>query len=83
MSSSLEILQARVTRSRLAGDPPDLLIEPQLRDVSLLEFHRAQELSQKGRDAVNRLAQQIEFQLNLVGKSDRTEGTDKKALLIQ
>lgn len=65
MSSSLEILQARVTRSRLAGDPPDLLIEPQLRDVGLLEFHRAEELANKGYDAVQRLAQQIKYQLDI------------------
>lgn len=65
MSSALEILQARVTRSRLAGDPPDILIEPQLRDVGLLEFHRAQELADKGRRSVERLAEQIAYQLNL------------------
>lgn len=65
MSSSLEILQARVTRSRLAGDPPDLLIEPQLRDVGLLEFHRAQELANHGREAVERLSKQLVYQLNL------------------
>lgn len=65
MSSSLEILQARVTRSRLAGDPPDLLIEPQLRDVGLLEFHRAAELAEKGEQSVERLAQQIRYQLNM------------------
>lgn len=65
MSSSLEILQARVTRSRLAGDPPDLLIEPQLRDVGILEFHRAKELSDHGRNSVKRLAEQIKYQLDL------------------
>ncbi|MDT0594258.1 patatin-like phospholipase RssA [Glaciecola petra] len=65
MSSSLEILQARVTRSRLAGDPPDLLIEPQLRDVGLLEFHRAEELASKGYESVQRLAQQIKYQLDI------------------
>lgn len=65
MSGALEILQARVTRSRLAGDPPDLLIEPQLRDVGMLEFHRAQELSKKGYDAVYRIAEQIKYQLNM------------------
>ncbi len=65
MSSSLEILQARVTRSRLAGDPPDILIEPQLRDVGLLEFHRAEELSNQGRASVERLARQIEYQLDI------------------
>ena len=65
MSSSLEILQARVTRSRLAGDPPDVLIEPNLADVGLLEFHRAEELCQKGEETVNRLAEQIRYQLVL------------------
>jgi NTE family protein len=65
MSSSLEILQARVTRSRLAGDPPDILIEPQLRDVGLLEFHRAGELAENGSKSVQRLAQQIAYQLNI------------------
>lgn len=65
MSSSLEILQARVTRSRLAGDPPDILIEPQLRDVGLLEFHRAAELIEKGEQSVGRLAEQIKYQLNM------------------
>lgn len=65
MSSSLEILQARVTRSRLAGEPPDVLIEPQLRDVGILEFHRAQELNQKGSDTIARLAEQIRYQLGI------------------
>ncbi len=65
MSSSLEILQARVARSRLAGDPPDLLIEPQLRDVGLLEFHRAKEIANDGKEAVDRLAKQIQYQMNI------------------
>lgn len=65
MSSSLEILQARVTRSRLGGDPPDVLIEPYLADVGLLEFHRATELCEKGEETVNRLAEQIRYQLVL------------------
>ena len=63
MSSSLEILQARVTRSRLAGDPPDILIEPQLTDVGILEFHRAEELCAKGEETIARLAEQIRYQL--------------------
>ena len=63
MSSSLEILQARVTRSRLAGDPPDVLIEPHLSDVGLMEFHRAGELCLEGEKTVNRLAEEIKYQL--------------------
>lgn len=89
MSSSLEILQARVSRSRLAGDPPDLLIEPQLGDVGLLEFHRAEELSLKGEQAVERLAAQIKYQLKLpeIHHQPSTEllddGVDKPVLLDQ
>ena len=70
MTSSLEILQARVTRSVLAGDPPDLLIEPQLRDVGILEFERAEELALKGRESVERMAKQIKYQLNLQQEND-------------
>lgn len=65
MSSSLDILQARVTRSRLAGDPPDILIEPQLRDFGMMEFYRAKELIEEGRNSVNRIADQIRYQLRL------------------
>ena len=63
MNNSLEILQARVTRSRLAGDPPDMLIEPQLENVGLMEFHRAEELIKVGEESIQRLAEQIHFQL--------------------
>ena len=63
--SSLEILQARVTRSRLAGEPPDILIEPTLTDVGLMEFHRCAELCETGEQVVKRLAEQIRYQLVL------------------
>lgn len=65
ITSALDILQARVTRSRLAGEPPDLLIEPHLDNVGLMEFHRAEELIQLGEATVNRLSEQIQFQLKL------------------
>ncbi|NVK56724.1 MAG: patatin-like phospholipase RssA [Alteromonadaceae bacterium] len=65
MSSSLEILQARVTRSRLAGEPPDILIEPPLSDIGLMEFHRCAEMCETGEKVVMRLAEQIRYQLVL------------------
>jgi NTE family protein len=63
MTGSLDILSARVTRSRLAGDPPDILIEPQLRDFGMMEFYRATELIKHGRASVYRIADQIKYQL--------------------
>lgn len=63
LTGSLDILSARVTRSRLAGDPPDILIEPQLRDFSMMEFYRATELIEHGRASVQRISEQIKYQL--------------------
>jgi len=64
LTGSLDILSARVTRSRLAGDPPDILIEPQLRDFGMMEFYRATELIEHGRTSVHRIAEQIKYQLS-------------------
>jgi NTE family protein len=43
MVSSLNIIQDRLSRSRLAGDPPDVAIAPRLGHIGLLEFDRARE----------------------------------------
>lgn len=53
MMAAFNILMDRVTRSRLAGDPPDVQITPQAGHVGLLEFDRAEELIQLGREAVD------------------------------
>jgi len=44
MTSSLGIILDRLTRSRLAGDPPDIHIAPRLGHIGLMEFDRAEEL---------------------------------------
>jgi NTE family protein len=41
LSISLHIMQVRITRSRLAGEPADLLIRPHLADFALMDYHRA------------------------------------------
>jgi NTE family protein len=43
MARTLYIVQDRIARSRLAGDPPDLMIFPRVAGVGILEFHRARE----------------------------------------
>ena len=43
MVDAFHILQDRISRSRLAGDPPDLSIYPRVRDIGLAEFYRAEE----------------------------------------
>lgn len=51
MVSALNIIQDRLTRSRLAGEPPDIHIKPKIGDIGLLEFEKAEELIARGEDA--------------------------------
>lgn len=48
MANSLNIMQNRIARSRLAGDPPDITIAPRCGHIGLMEFHRAEELIEEG-----------------------------------
>jgi NTE family protein len=54
MVQSLNIMQDRITRSRMAGEPPDVAIIPRLGHLGLLEFHRADEAIAEGRKAAER-----------------------------
>ena len=46
--TSVNIMQMRITRSRMAGDPPELVIAPHLAHLGLLDFHRAKEAMDAG-----------------------------------
>jgi NTE family protein len=59
MFASLNILQDRIARSRLAGDPPDIVVEPRIGRIGLAEFDRAAELIDAGDEAVERSLPQI------------------------
>jgi NTE family protein len=54
MVDAFNITQDRIARSRLAGDPPDVMICPKLSPVGLFEFHRADECIELGREATER-----------------------------
>ena len=51
MLDAVNIMQDRIARSRMAGDPPDLTIRPQLSNIGLFEFYRAQEAIDAGATA--------------------------------
>ena len=55
-STALDIGMQRLARSRLAGDPADVLITPLLPDFGSMEYHRAREAIEEGRAAVERMA---------------------------
>lgn len=54
VASSINIMQDRITRSRMAGDPPEITLIPLLEDYALMDFHRADEAIEEGRDLVRR-----------------------------
>lgn len=57
MVQAFNIIQERISRARLAGDPPDLALHPRLNDIGLSEFHRAGEAIDRGyAEAANQIA---------------------------
>ncbi|HEX2473653.1 MAG TPA: patatin-like phospholipase RssA [Lacipirellulaceae bacterium] len=72
LASSLNIMQVRIARGRMAGEPPDLIVAPRLAHLRLLDFHRAQEAIQEGRRAVERIGQTLSLfqQLGKVSTSE-------------
>jgi len=54
MVDAFNTIQDRIARSRLAGDPPDIMISPKLNGVGLFDFHRAKQAIERGEEAVER-----------------------------
>lgn len=54
MVDAFNIVQDRIARSRLAGDPPDAMISPSLADIGLFDFHRATDSIARGVEAAER-----------------------------
>jgi NTE family protein len=52
VAGSINIMQVRIARSRLAGEPADVLLAPRLGNVGLFDFHRGEEGVEEGLDAV-------------------------------
>ena len=49
--SSLNIMQVRITRSRMAGEPPEVVVAPRLAHLRLIDFHRARDAIEAGQKA--------------------------------
>lgn len=64
LASSINIMQVLITRSRLAGEPADVLVTPLLADLGLMEFHRAAQAIEAGRRAAAAALPQLRMRLN-------------------
>lgn len=60
LATSIQIMQTRIARSRLAGEPADVLLSPRLAQLGLMDYHRAEEAIAEGREAVKRMLPAIE-----------------------
>ncbi len=54
MVEAFNVMQDRITRARLAGDPPDVLISPRLGGVGWFDFHRAADAIAIGAEATEK-----------------------------
>jgi NTE family protein len=68
IAASVKITQDRITRSRLAGEPPDIVFSPKLSDIGLLELYRAEEAIEEGHKCVQRAAHEIAHVIETVNQ---------------
>ncbi len=76
MMEAFNIVQDRIARSRLAGDPPDAMISPRTGAFSLFDFHRAEELIAAGEVAAHRVLDDIarEIAIRRTPRNVRSQG---------
>lgn len=58
--NSVTIMQVRITRSRMAGDPPEIVVAPRLSHLGVLDFHRAKDAIAEGRRAAEAALPQLQ-----------------------
>jgi NTE family protein len=79
MVASLNVIQNRLARSRLAGDPPDILIAPKAGHIGLMEFHRGGELIEVGEKAFEEEYDSLLDALTIIGyRINRACARDQK-----
>jgi NTE family protein len=72
MVEAFNVMQDRITRARLAGDPPDVLISPRLGGVGWFDFHRAAEAIQIGVEATEKAIEEIAEAVNALSPPPAT-----------
>jgi NTE family protein len=72
MVDAFNIMQDRITRARLAGDPPDLLISPRVGQIGWFDFHRADDLIAHGVRAAERAIESIQEAIHILAPGSAT-----------
>jgi NTE family protein len=63
LTTSINIMQVRIARSRMAGEPADVQISPRVGQVGPMDYHRAAETIAEGEAAVARMMPAIRYAL--------------------
>ena len=74
MVDAFNIMQDRITRARLAGDPPDLLISPRVGQIGWFDFHRAGDLIAFGERAAERAIESIQEAIHILAPASAGAG---------
>ena len=83
MVDAFNIMQDRITRARLAGDPPDMLISPRVGQIGWFDFHRAGDLIAYGARAAERAIDSIQEAIHILAPGAArapTAAVEKKAI---
>lgn len=80
---ALNIVQDRIARSRLAGDPPDAMITPRLHGIGLFDFHRADELVERGEKAAHREIEDLTREIEARRAVSRPVTVEQRPLLAR
>jgi len=79
MVDAFNIMQDRITRARLAGDPPDLAISPRVGQIGFFDFHRAGDLIAHGARAAERAIASIQDTIHILAPAAETATAAEKA----
>jgi NTE family protein len=77
MVEAFNVMQDRITRARLAGDPPDVLISPRLGALGWFDFHRGNDAIAIGAEATEKSMGSINEAITALSQRDVMNGVAK------
>jgi NTE family protein len=77
MVEAFNVMQDRITRARLAGDPPDVLISPRLGGIGWFDFHRGSEAITIGAEAAEKAIEGISEAITALSQPYSVNGSTK------
>jgi len=78
MMGTLNIVMDRISRSRLAGDPPDVFVAPRIGHIGMLEFTKADELIERGYRAMQHEIPLIKSVMDVLSQMPSATAEDEK-----